>query len=214
MKISVFDLTGTKKKELNLDDSVFGQPVNAKLLAQAVRVYRSNQRQSAAQVQTRSEIDYTKKKMFKQKGTGNARHGSRKAAIMVGGFKAHGPRADHNFKLELPKKMRMAALRSALAAKVADGRLVAVEGFTTLKAPKTKTMAACLAALKGEAKSQAVVFTKEMELAQKSARNLVKVECYPVDTLTTFEVVSKQQLVLPIEAIEALTKRLKKNNEL
>lgn len=94
---------------------IFSQTINPELLAQAVRVYQSNQRQATAKTKTRSEINRTKKKWFKQKGTGNARHGARTPNIFVGGGVAHGPTGLQNYRLKLTQKMKKQAMLTALA---------------------------------------------------------------------------------------------------
>src|SRR5260221_12210434 len=105
MKLTVASTVG-QTSTLTVSDAVFGAPVNNGVIAQAVRVYLSNQRQGTSKVKTRGEISRTKKKWFKQKGTGNARHGARTPSLFVGGGVAHGPSGIQNYTLKMPGTMK------------------------------------------------------------------------------------------------------------
>ena len=117
MKLKVITPT-SKSSSIEVSDSVFAQKSNPALVAQAVRVYLSNLRQGSAKVKTRSAVKRTKSKWYKQKGTGNARHGSKNAPIFVGGGVAHGPTGNENWKKDLSRKMKSKALRVALSMQV------------------------------------------------------------------------------------------------
>jgi len=109
LTVDVVDIAGKKKGTMELPKALFDAPVNASLMAQAVRVYQINQRQGGAIAQTRGEVSGSRRKIWKQKGTGRARHGDRYASIFVGGGKAHGPRP-RPFEKTLSRKMRQLAL--------------------------------------------------------------------------------------------------------
>src|SRR5690242_1823092 len=119
MQLTKVTKTGAKS-QLTVSDSVFGVPVNKALIAQAVRVYMSNQRQGTSKAKTRSEINRTSAKWYKQKGTGRARHGARNAPLFVGGGVAHGPNGEQNWTRTLSKRMKMQALVTALSAQAAN----------------------------------------------------------------------------------------------
>src|SRR5690554_4960009 len=105
MKLTVITAT-SKASSIEVSDAVFGQKANPTLLAQAVRVYLSNLRQGTSKVKTRSEVSRTRAKWYRQKGTGNARHGARSAPIFVGGGVAHGPNGQQNWTKSLSRKMK------------------------------------------------------------------------------------------------------------
>lgn len=113
----------------------YSQEPNEALIAQAVHVYRDHLHPKTAKAKTRGEVDITGKKIYRQKGTGGARHGARSAPIFVGGGKAHGPKGIKRL-IELPQKMRRKALSSALSEKTKNGKVIGVEGLSGLK--KTK----------------------------------------------------------------------------
>src|SRR3989344_3133463 len=119
MTVPVYSLVGKETGTLKLPKEIFGVKVNKQLLAQALRVYMTNQKNMTASTKTRGEIKMTTAKWFKQKGTGRARHGAKSAPIFVGGGVAFGPRP-RNVRLALPQKMKKAALLSAISVKTED----------------------------------------------------------------------------------------------
>lgn len=135
-KIDTYTVKGVKKESLTLPKEM-DVDVNLALIAQALRVYEDGGHVGLRKTKTRAEVNRTTKKLYKQKGTGGARHGSRKAPIFVGGGIAHGPRPLRRI-LELPREIKRKALASALSAKVKDGLLVAISGMSSIK--KTNEM--------------------------------------------------------------------------
>ncbi len=133
-KADLYTMKGNKTKVINLP-SDFGQEINMSLVAQAMRVYEDRSHVGFAKTKTRGEVIRTKKKIYRQKGTGGARHGARSAPIYVGGGIAHGPRPVKRV-LSLPAKLKRKALNMALSSKAADGGLIVVEGLSKVK--KTK----------------------------------------------------------------------------
>src|ERR1700733_13476354 len=146
MKLDVITLAGAKAGQIELSDAVFGiDEIRGDILARCVNWQLAKRRAGTHKVQTRNENSRTGKKMYKQKGTGGARHGSRRAPQFVGGSRAFGPiNRDHGF--DLPKKVRALALRHALSSKVKAGTLVVLD-VATLEAPKTAGLRAQLAKL-------------------------------------------------------------------
>ena len=127
-KVKVYNLSGNGVGEIELSDSVFDATVNENLLYDVLKAQLASKRKGAASAQTRAEVTATKRKMYKQKGTGNARHGSRRAPIFVGGGTVHGPKP-RDFGNRPPRKMRLGALKGALSLKIRVGQLRVVEDF-------------------------------------------------------------------------------------
>lgn len=126
--VEVVDLQNRKVEDLELADSVFAAPVNESLIHQAVVAYRANQRAGTHSTKRRGEVAGSGRKLWRQKGTGRARVGSRRSPIWRGGGVTHGPRP-RSYAQKLPRKMLLAALRSALSAQVRDSRLTVVSDF-------------------------------------------------------------------------------------
>src|SRR3989338_5152877 len=124
----VFDTKGALKKTIDLPKEIFGVQENNILLAQAVRVYLANQRQGTVSTKTRGEVAGSTRKIYRQKGTGRARHGSIRAPIFVHGGLVFGPKP-RDYSMKFPKKMRKAALASALSSKVNDAQVKVVDGL-------------------------------------------------------------------------------------
>lgn len=163
-KIDVYTAKGTKKSSLTLPKE-FEAEVNLRLIAQALRVYESAGHTGLRKTKTRGEINRTTKKLYKQKGTGGARHGSRRAPIFVGGGIAHGPRPLKRV-LSLPKGIKRKAFSSALAIKIEEGLVVALSGISTLK--KTNEFKGLVKTLAEEFKAKKFSFV----LADKNKETL------------------------------------------
>src|SRR3989339_2278990 len=137
---ATYDIKGQQGEKIKLPEKIFGAKVKPIVMAQAVRVYLSNQRKALAKTKTRADVAKTTAKMFKQKGTGRARHGSYAAPIFVGGGVAHGPSGEQNYKLSLSSKMRKLALLGALSAKASAHEIMVIEGSDKATG-KTKQLA-------------------------------------------------------------------------
>src|SRR3989338_9033976 len=135
-KLPVFDQKGTKLTPMTVSDLIFAVKVNQPLMDQASKVYLSNQRRSLAKAKRRGEVKVTKAKVWQQKGTGRACHGSRNAPIFVGGGQAHGPTGEQNYKRTLSTPMKRQSLFSALTFKLKNDSILVVDKLDTLK-PKT-----------------------------------------------------------------------------
>jgi len=136
-KVDVYNLSGIKSGQMELPKNIFAVKINESLMAQAVRVYLSNQRKSRTKTKSRGEIVLTKAKWFRQKGTGRARHGARSAPIFVGGGVAHGPTGEQNYHLKMSKKMKKQALFSALTSKFKANEVMVIKDLAKIE-PKTK----------------------------------------------------------------------------
>ena len=204
----LFAKSGATSGETNLPEAIFASKPNASLLAQAARVYLSNQRTARAKTKTRAEINRTTKKVYKQKGTGGARHGSRKAPIYVGGGIAHGPRGMQNYKLTLPLNMKKIALSSALFAKHANKQLVV--GDVEKIDPKAKTLSAFLKKANLDGKVT-IVHAGSGDLV-KAGRNIKGVTLIPATNLSAYDCLVGGNLLFTNEALPVIEKRFTKSN--
>ena len=186
---------------LEVNDSVFKAKLNPTLIAQAVRVYLSNQRQATSKTKTRSEVARTKQKWFKQKGTGNARHGARTPSIFVGGGVAHGPTGTQNYTLQLSGSMRRSALASVLSAQAEH--IVVSEDILKLDG-KTASAAKLFSKMLPEAKHILLVVDEVTPLLLRSVRNIEKVYLTTASRLTTYEVAYADDIVCTKAAIKIL----------
>jgi large subunit ribosomal protein L4 len=206
MKLTVASTVG-QNSTLAVRDDVFGVALNAQLVAQAIRVYLANQRQGTSKVKTRSEISRTKKKWFKQKGTGNARHGARTPSLFVGGGVAHGPTGMQNWSLKFSASMRRSALVSALSAQAP--KTIVCEDLTQLDG-KTSSAAKLFQKMLPSANRILVVLPQPMPMVMRSLRNLENVFVTYAGKLTTYEVAYADALVLTKESVKMLEMRLGK----
>lgn len=204
MKLKSLTATG-KFSTVTASDVLFSGKVNTQLLTQAIRVYRSNKRQGTSKVKTRAEVILTKRKVYKQKGTGNARHGAKSAPIFVGGGVAHGPDGTQNWSLDLSKKMRKIAVVSALRAQK-DAVIVAEqhEAFTG----KTKEAVAFLNLIEAIDKKVLFLVSEPNAKMAQSVNNIKKVALQTVAKVNAFDVSSADVIVLSKKAVTALEERL------
>ena len=205
MKIDVITLAGAKAGTIELDDAVFGiDEIRGDILARCVNWQLAKRRGGNHKVQTRNENSRTGKKMYKQKGTGGARHGSRRAPQFVGGSRAFGPIVrDHGF--DLPKKVRALALRHALSSKVKAGTLLILDA-AEIAEPKTAALRAQFAAL--GLKNALIIAGPEVNKGfGLAARNIPMVDVLPNAGLNVYDVLRRDTLVLTRAAIEAIEAR-------
>jgi len=213
LTINVYGLDGKVSGKITLAKEIFGEKVNKKLIAQAVRVYQANKRQGNASTKTRGEVDGSTRKIYRQKGTGNARHGSVRAPIFVKGGVVHGPKP-RDFGLELPKKMKRKALFSVLSAKLADGELKVLSGFEKIE-PKTKKFASVIESLVLDMKKKKMLFVSpdNFENARRAAQNLEGVSNTSANRLNALEVLSHKYLLFSKEAIVEMEKHFLKEEK-
>lgn len=206
MKIDVVKLDAGKAGSVDLDDAIFGiEEIRADILQRAVKWQLSRRQAGTHKTKERSEISRTKKKMYRQKGTGGARHGARSAPIFVGGGVAHGPRV-RSHATDLPKKVRALALKHALSSKVGAKQLIVLDE-ARLDAPKTKELSAKLEKL---GVSNALVIDGETldENFARAARNLPNFDVLPAQGLNVYDVLRRDTLVLTKAAVEKINERL------
>lgn len=209
LSVPVYSLEGKEEGSLELPKELFGVKVNKPLLAQAVRVYRNNQKAHFSHTQTRSEVTGSTRKIYRQKGTGGARHGSRKAPIFVGGGVALGPKY-RKVVLDLPKKMKRAALLSALSVKFSEGEIIGASG---LEKASGKTAQMDKFVKKVNKKNILLVTGDKNETVFRGTRNLPNIEAVGATQLNVFEVLKHQTLMLTKEAITGLQERAFKKVE-
>lgn len=207
--VTVYSLLGKEAGSLDLPKSVFGAEVNKALLSQALRVYLNNQKGHFSNTKTRGEVEGSTRKIYRQKGTGRARHGGVRAPIFVGGGIALGPKS-RTVTLDLPKKMKKASLVSALSQKLLDKGISAISGLDKVTG-KTSEFAKFIKNI--ETKSALIVTDKVSDLAKRATSNLENVNLIPVADLNAFEVIKAQSLFLTKEAVEALEKKVAKKEE-
>lgn len=202
MLVPVVNMQGEKVGEVELRPEIFETPVNIPLMHQALVRQLANGRAGTHKTRTRSENNRSKSKWYRQKGTGRARHGSRNAPIFVGGGIAHGP-VPRSYEKKMPRKMRRAALRSALSAKAAEQQLVVVDELT-MAAPKTKEMAATLKRLtSGEGKTLVLVAERN-EAVELSVRNLATASLLRTQYLNIRDLLNTDTLVLSLASLEVI----------
>jgi len=204
MKVSILNVQAQSVGEIELNDHVFAATVKPHLHWEVVRNQLANRRAGTHSTKTRTTVHGTTKKAVRQKGTGGARHGSKKSPIYVGGGVAHGPHP-RNYSYVVPKQVRRAALCSAISHRAALGDLVIVDQFQ-FATPKTKEAAAILGRL-GVQKGL-VVTDAEHETLHKSVRNLKTAKYIRAEGLNVFDVLKYDKLVLTVDAVRALEARL------
>ena len=181
MEVPVYNLTREVVKHIEISDDVFGVPFNQAVVHQAMVRQRANARQGTASTKTRSEVSGSSGKLFRQKGTGLARAGSRRSPLRRGGGIIFGPRP-RSYRQAMPKKMRQLALRCVLSAKAGDGELIVLEQLK-LEESKTREMARILSTL-GVDSSALIITAEPEEGVVKSARNLVGIKTLPANPVS------------------------------
>ncbi|MFC1966617.1 50S ribosomal protein L4 [Chloroflexota bacterium] len=198
MKVPVYSQAGEEVDSIELSDRVFGVPLNQAVVHQVMVAQQANARQGTASTKTRGEVAGSTRKLFRQKGTGNARAGSIKSPLRRGGGIIFGPKP-RSYRQAVPKKMRRLALRCVLSAKARDKELVVLEQLG-LEQPKTKEMARILAALGLD--SSALIVTAETEgNVVKSARNLPRIKTMPASVLNVVDILSYKMLFMTVAAV-------------
>lgn len=202
--VPVYNIKGSQVGEIALNDQVFGVKVNKALLHEAVIMQLASRRLGTVAVKTRSMVKGGGRKPWRQKGTGQARHGTRRSPIWTGGGIVFGP-MPRDYDYNLPKKARRQALRSALSAKVEAGEMIVVDSLP-ISEPKTKTMVNILENLKA---NKAVIVTVENEdSVSKSARNIPGVLTLTSDGINVYDLLAHDHLVITKDAISKVEEAL------
>ena len=206
MQANVTTLDAKKAGTVDLPDHVFGLEPRADILQRMVRYQLAKRRSGTAHVKDRSEVNYTTAKMYRQKGTGRARHGSKKAPIFRGGGKAFGPKP-RDFAIDLPKKVRALALKHALSTKAKSEMLVVIDKCE-VKEAKTKELKSRFAKL-GFGSVLIIDGAEVQDAFARAARNLPDVDVLPVAGINVYDILRHEKLVLTKAALEALEARFK-----
>ena len=202
MELPVYNMAGEQVSTHELPASIFEANINRALMHQALVRQLANARQGTHKAKTRAEVNRSTAKIYRQKGTGRARHGSRKAPIFVGGGKAHGPQP-RKYTKAMPRKMRRAALCSALSVRAGAGDIVLLDDIQ-MDAPKTKTVAMLVKTLtNGE--SALLLLPVRNEIDEKSARNLEHVKALRANYLNVRDLLGYSKIVMPLAALDVVS---------
>ncbi len=204
MQLDVINLDNAGAGSIDLAEDVFGLEPRKDILHRMVIFQRAKRQQGTHKTKERNEVTATGKKMYRQKGTGGARHGDRKAPQFRGGGKAHGPRV-RSHAINLPKKVRALALRHALSAKRAAGELIILED-AKLEDAKTRALVSSFAKL--GLKNALIVDSQVDEKFGLAARNIPDVDVLPVVGANVYDILRRDKLVLTKAAVEGLQARL------
>jgi large subunit ribosomal protein L4 len=201
MQVSVLDQTGKEIQTIDLPSDIFEVEINTGLMHQAYVRQMANARLGTHNTLNRGEVNLTKAKWYRQKGTGRARHGARSAPIFVGGGSAHGPHP-RKYTKDMPKKMRRQAIRSALSALARDQQIIVVDRLS-LDAPKTKDMKTSLGALAGDSKAL-VLLAEGNENVQRSVNNLPNARTLRASYLNIRDLLGHDKVIIPLDALEVI----------
>jgi large subunit ribosomal protein L4 len=208
MKVDIYNIEGKKLREVELPASVFEAAVNMDLMHQAYTRQMANARLGTHDTKTRSEVSGGGRKPWKQKGTGRARQGSTRAAQWVGGGRIHTPHP-RSYEQRMPKKMRQAALRSALTVKASEAGIVVVDEFS-FSEPKTRLMAQALTKLVGESTALVLMPEKDQsyETVSRIASNIEQTKVLLASYLNVRDLLGYDKVVLPLKTLDVLTAHL------
>ncbi|HOZ03556.1 MAG TPA: 50S ribosomal protein L4 [Candidatus Woesebacteria bacterium] len=208
MKINKITPTG-KPSFVTVSETIFQVAENPALVAQAVRVFLSNQRQGTSKVQSRSEVTRTKAKWYKQKGTGRARHGSRNAPIFVGGGVAHGPTGAENWQLSMSQKQKNLALKTALSTQIENIAVSDIPLETEGKTKYAQRFIDLITKIKND--KCLLVYDRQTEAkVWRAFANLPKVLLQSAQSLTTYQVAGADKIIFTTRALVILSDRLDK----
>lgn len=201
MQVPVLDINGKQVQTIELPADIFEVEINKGLMHQAYVRQMANARLGTHKVQRRMEMKATTAKMYRQKGTGRARHGSRTATQFVGGGRPMGPQP-RDYSKDMPKKMRRAAIRSCLSALVRDEQLVFVDSLAGAPV-KTKQMAEVLSRLAGDVKTLVLVAERN-DNVQRSVNNLEKAKTLRASYLNIRDLLQYDKVVVPLDALDVI----------
>ena len=206
MELKITTLDGKEAGVVTLSDAIFGLEPRADIIHRCVVWQLAKRRRGTHAVKNRADINRTGKKMYRQKGTGSARHGSARVNLFRGGGRAFGPQP-RSHAIGLPKKMRALALKHALSAKVKDGGLIVIDALTVQEA-KTKALRERLAKL-GLANALIIDGAEVAPNVRTAARNIPNIDVLPIAGINVYDVLRRQKLVLTRAAVDALEARFK-----
>jgi large subunit ribosomal protein L4 len=206
MDLTVKTLTGTDAGQLSLNEEIFGLEPREDILARVVRWQLAKRQQGTHQAKGRADISRTGAKMYKQKGTGRARHSSARAPQFRGGGKAHGP-VSRSHEHDLPKKVRALGLKHALSAKAKASSLIVIDDLVA-QDPKTKALLANFATL-GLTNALVIGGAELDQNFTRAASNIPNIDVLPIQGINVYDIMRRGTLVLSKAAVEALEERFK-----
>jgi len=208
VNLTVFDASGNQVGSYEIDPAELAPKINRQLLHDAVVMYQANLRQGTFRTKSRAEVAGTTKKMYRQKGTGNARAGSKRSGVRRGGGHIFAKRP-RDFGFRMPRKALQSATRMALAARLADDEVKLIDSLS-FDSPKTSAMAATLASLGVAGQTVLVSPAKHDGNLWKSARNISGVSVAPVAELNALSILQPRTIVMTTAAIDAFREEVKR----
>ncbi|MCJ7534384.1 MAG: 50S ribosomal protein L4 [Anaerolineales bacterium] len=204
MKVDVVNIEGKKVKSVELPAAIFEAPINTSLMHQAYVRQMANARLGTHKTKSRGEVSGGGRKPWRQKGTGRARQGSIRAPQWVGGGRVHTPRP-RDYSQKMPRKMRRAALRSALSVKASDQEIIILDEFT-ISEPRTKEMAQIMNTLVGDASALLLIPEKDgnSEKMNKAANNLPDLKLLMANYMNIRDLLGYDMVIIPLAALDVL----------
>ncbi len=196
-KVALKNIAGENIGELELSENIFGAEVNVPVMHEVVRAYLANQRQGTQSVLTRAEVRGGGIKIYKQKGTGRARHASNRAPLFTHGGVVFAPKP-RDYRISVNRKVKRIAMKSALTAKVNENEIIVLDAIE-LAAPKTREMVKVLKAVNAE--KALVVLPESNDTVERAARNIPGIKTALVGTLNVYEILKYETLVLTKDAV-------------
>ena len=207
MKAQIYNIKAEKVGDITLPKEVFSTKVSDSLIAQAIRVALANRRSSYAKTKTRSEVAGTRKKVWAQKGTGNARHGNRTAPIFVGGGIALGPDGNQNYSLKMGKNMKRKALAGLLTKFAEDKKILIIDNFSKLD-PKTKSGIKLITGLKtadevlSKSRKIGVITTQTVTPVKRAFGNIKDINLLSLKSLDVYSLSKQNYLIISQKAVK------------
>lgn len=205
--LPLYNSSGTEIGKYEIDPSEIAASINKQLLHDVVIMYQASARQGTHKTKSRSEVAGNRKKMYRQKGTGNARAGSRRSNIRRGGGHAFAIR-NRDYSYRLPRKAVRLATRMAIAGKIQDDRVMVVDDLS-MEVPKTSAIASMLKAMGLEGKSALIATAEHSPVVYKSARNVQRVEVLPISDLNALAVLKPHRMLVTKAAMDQLKEKAK-----
>jgi len=202
--IDVLDNTGEKISQVDLPESIFNIPIKTEVLHEVVKMQLAGKRSGTASVKHRSDVEGSRRKLFKQKGTGRARRGDIKSPLLRGGGSVFGP-DPRSYAYSVPKKVRRLALKMALSSKLKENKLLLINEFG-LKQIKTKQLLHVLNALK--VANGLIITDKKDEMLERSSRNVPGIKVLRIQGLNVYDILKYKYLVLLESSIKEIEGRL------
>ncbi len=206
IEVPVLNIQGKEVGKISVDEALLGSVIRPALLKQAVVRHNANQRQGTVKTKTRAEVEGSTKKLYAQKGTGNARRGSIRTSVMKGGGNAFG-KLPREFRQDMPLKQRRLARNNAILSKILSNNLKVLDGLT-LPAAKTKEVVKVLSAL-GADRSVLIATNGIDKTFYRSARNIEKTIIKPAAEVNAYDVLSKRTMIITKAAFEDVLKNSK-----